>query len=729
MSDLGKSMSRRDLLRDAGAVLALSVLDAPVLPQVRADTTLPPDPARSENEATRFRGKWHGEQCYFGFHHDLHVIKSDRHIGAECDPKQLAQMLKLTGADFVQTDSKGHPGLTSWFSKTPGASVGPGVVKDWVLAWREATKELGLPLHCHYSGVFDISAGAKHPEWCIVGPDGKPVRREFEGMASTGGSTMCPRGPYVDELMIPQLLELIDRYDINGFWVDGDSWATTPCYCDRCRAAFKSKTGIAEPPKTPNDPHWAEWWNFTREGFEQYVARYCDAVHRHKPGVLVCSNWLQTLRNPGEPKVPTDWISGDNTPVWGVDDSRCEARFISTRGKPWDIMLWCFYTSRGGHGFAVDWVMKPVQMLQQEAAVILAMGGNVQTCENPFTGTRNGRLVPWRLKRIGELARFVKSRRDLCQGADSIPQVAVLHSEHHAYSAPGGRDLIGSIDVTPIRGAVSSLLECHYGVDILDEWALLPRLARFPIVVVSEKERMSEKMVDAFMKYVSAGGRLLVAGTAVFDRFGDKFFGIKGSRVAPGNYYLPAADGVVPLSTTWRLVETAEAKGLGTLGTTVFRDEQLLPNPAATLHRVGSGAVAYIPCDIFREFAANRYPLVRTFIHDVLRALAGKMEIEVDAPTCVDVVLRRKDAKRMVHLINRASGIPNLPNSPVIDEIPPVGPVTMTMSLPRKPKNVSLAFEEATLRWGYASGQNAQQLKIEVAAVHIHAAVVVEEDV
>ena len=73
-------------------------------------------------------------------------------------------------------------------------------------------------------------------------------------------------------------------------------------------------------------------------------ARYCDAVHRHKPGVLVCSNWLQTLHDPGEPKVPTDWISGDNTAVWGLDNCRCEARFISTRGKPWDIMMWCFYS-------------------------------------------------------------------------------------------------------------------------------------------------------------------------------------------------------------------------------------------------------------------------------------------------------------------------------------------------------------------------------------------------
>ena len=82
----------------------------------------------------------------------------------------------------------------------------------------------------------------------------------------------------------------------------------------------------------------------------------------------------------------------------------------------------------------------------------------------------------------------------------------------------------------------------------------------------------------------------------------------------------------------------------------------------------------------------------------------------------------------MVNLINRSSGIPNLPNSVVIDEIPPVGPVAIRMSLARKPKGVSLAFEKAAVNWDYTSGQNGGQLKIDVAAVHIHAVIVVEED-
>ena len=127
--------------------------------------------------------RWHGNKCVFGFHHDLHVEEKDRDIGTRCSEKELVPMLRLTNADFIQTDSKGHTGYTSWFSKTSGGSVGPGVVKDALRQWRVATRKLGLPLHAHYSGIWDIAAAVKHPEWCAQSHDGKPGSTSWKGIA------------------------------------------------------------------------------------------------------------------------------------------------------------------------------------------------------------------------------------------------------------------------------------------------------------------------------------------------------------------------------------------------------------------------------------------------------------------------------------------------------------------------------------------------------------------
>jgi len=195
-----------------------------------------------------YAGKWHGKQYYFGFHSDLHVDPDDHEIGARCDEKDLVSLLRLVEADFAQTDCKGHPGYTSWFSRTPGASVAPGIIKEPLKEWRAATQKLGLPLHCHYSGIYDKAAGIKHPDWCIRDKSGNLVNSPGWYGPEGAGDKMCPRSPYVDELMIPQLIEVIDKFQVDGFWIDGDIWAMDMCYCDRCRQAFKEKTGIAEPP-------------------------------------------------------------------------------------------------------------------------------------------------------------------------------------------------------------------------------------------------------------------------------------------------------------------------------------------------------------------------------------------------------------------------------------------------------------------------------------------------
>ena len=670
-----------------------------------------------------YRGQWHGKNRYFGLHYDLHASKRDKELGRRAAPKDLVPMLKLMGCQFVQTDCKGHAGYTSWYSKTPGASVSPGVKKDALKGWRAATRQLGMPLHCHYSGIWDAAAGKKHPDWCIVGKDGKGVgaSRWVQDREPTN-ERMCSRGPYLEKFMLPQMIELIDRYGVDGFWIDGEIWAVDACYCKRCRKAFKEATGIEEPPTETSDPNWVAWINFTRQGFEQYVTRYCEAIRAHKPGVLICSNYMQTIRDPGEPKVPTDWISGDNTEVFGLDGGRCQARFISTRGKPWDLMIWASYRIGSPGSRTAIPTFKPTQMIQQEAAVTLAMGGMVQVYENSG-GLRDGRLIPWRIKQLREVARFVKTRKGLCQGSETVPQVAVLHSEHHVRSRPAPD--LWEVDIGPVQGATYSLLENHYGVDIMDEWALKPRLCDFPVVVVPEQDGMSEEMVEVLKGYVRDGGKLLVSGAAAFERFGGRFLGVSGGKVeSEPRYHISAGDWATRVfSRTWRLVKPRAAKPFGRLGRTPLLDERLVPSPAATINRVGKGTVAYVPFDVFRFFGGAHYPMVRRFVGELTRALAGRLDIRVEAPTCVDVVLREKAGKTIIHLINRASGVPNGPNNGAVEEIPPVGPVTVELKLPKRPASVKLAFEKGNFNWKYVA--RGGRLVATVDKVHIHAAIVV----
>jgi len=279
------------------------------------------------------------------------------------------------------------------------------------------------------------------------------------------------------------------------------------------------------------------------------------------------------------------------------------------------------------------------------------------------------------------------------------------------------------VDTAPVKGAVFALLENHFGVDILDEWALLPRLAEFPVIVAPERHAMSPAMVAALKEYVRTGGRLIVSGAESFARFGSAFLGVtKGQIEKQGTYHIPAADGAVPLfSDPWRLVKPTTAQPIGRLGCSLLLDDKLVPHPAATINRVGRGAVAYIPAAIFRDFHHNRYPLTRVFVGAVVRKLAGRFGIEVAAPVCVDVALRRKGGATIVHLVNRSSGIPNQPNNGGIDEIPPVGPITITLRRQARPTSVTVGLEAHPSTWKYTAGK----LTITLSRVTIHAAVIV----
>ena len=128
-------------------------------------------------------------------------------------------MLTIVKPDFIQVDCKGHPGITS-FPATVGTPA-TSFAKDPLRIFSDVTKKHGVALYVHYSGVKDIEAIRKHPQWARVNEDG-----------SRDPENTSVHSAYNDSLLIPQLREAITKYRINGAWVDGDCWATAPDYSE-----------------------------------------------------------------------------------------------------------------------------------------------------------------------------------------------------------------------------------------------------------------------------------------------------------------------------------------------------------------------------------------------------------------------------------------------------------------------------------------------------------------
>jgi hypothetical protein len=79
----------------------------------------------------------------------------------------------------------------------------------------------------------------------------------------------------------------------------------------------------------------------------------------------------------------------------------------------------------------------------------------------------------------------------------------------------------------------------------------------------------------------------------------------------------------------------------------------------------------------------------------------GERLVEVDAPPCVDVAVRRSAGGALtVHVANFV-GLPRWDNAPIVDYVPPVGPITLRIKASGvktvlwQPEGVELAWKQA----------------------------------
>lgn len=653
---------------------------------------------------------WHLDVA-FGLHYDLHANAEDTELGAALTHEHLRAELEKVRPDWVQCDCKGHAGYTSW--PTAVGSTSPGVVRDALRIHRDVTREMGIPLVMHYSGVFDARALELHPGWAAVQANGEPY-----GVGMPGAiRPICTLGPYVDALMIPQLLEIIDNYDVDGFWVDGDAWAACPCYCERCTSAFTAQTGIREIPKQFGEAHWDAWSDFHRHNFEAYVRKYAEAVHARKPSCLVCSNWMYTSGHPSEINAPVDYLSGDFSWAWGTDRSIVEGRAMDSRGLSWNLMAWGFTTTEQG---MQGWVMKPAAHLCQEAATVLALGGAMQVYDQP---QRNGHLTNWRQDILAEVARFVRARQPWCTDTESVPQVAVLNAASHVYHTVGQLMPAGGNANPPVLGALVALLENHCQVDVLTETALIERIDAYPLVVIPEQTHLSPALKEALAAYVRGGGKLILTGNNVAADFADLAGVQTAGEPQDGYLFLPVGREATIVKGPWQPVALVGAEMLQPVMTQQEPERNASETPGVTLHRVGEGCVLAVHSLFFSFFSATRYPRSRALVGEWLARLAPDFLVSMDAPARLHLSLRRKETQLIAHLVNMGTAHPTSPTQSIVEEVPPVGPVTLRVQLAAPPKAVYLAPRMEGVDWVWADGQ----LTVQVTSVGILDSVVIEK--
>jgi len=418
---------------------------------------------------------------------------------------------------------------------------------------------------------------------------------------------------------------------------------------------------------------------------------------------------------PEKPTIPVDFISGDFTPQNAFHRARWEARILAGQGRPWDLMAWSFNARWGEQGRST----KTPPQLQQEAAAVLSVGGG---CQAYFKRKRDGSLLPWNVDLMEAVAVFCREREAYCHRADPVPQVGMIFSTDAYYDQNDAllfRPWSGSYTV--FEGVICSILDNQYSTEVVMEHQLTERMHDYPLLVYPEWKTIKPAFKKQLLDYVRRGGNLLVVGAESTVLFG-KELGIrrKGKPTTRACYY--EADGWIGGAWT-EVQEVVPTSGTKVLSWLYEENEAVGPRiPGAVRRRVGKGTLAAVPMNMGERYATAKTAAARDFMGGLVKGLFPEPVVTLQGSHGLDVSVSRLGKNLLIHLVN-TFGPHGDENNYTFDEIPPVGPVTLTVRIPWTPVSATLQPGSRPLKTQVRDGL----LQIDLARVALYEIVVLQE--
>ncbi len=623
------------------------------------------------------------KDCFFGLHFDYHANADTKNIGKEIDREVIERIVREVKPDFIQCDTKGHPGYCSYATRV--GNPAPGLERDILKEWRAVTGEHGVLLFSHYSGIWDKKAMVDHPDWASARRSG-----EITDRASVFGD-------YAEKLLIPQLKELALEYGMDGAWVDGECWALTYDYTEKAKGEWNAADGEFD----ESNPKYRQ---YIREGFFEYVKKYISEVKKAAPEFELTSNWFNTAWVPDNISF-TDYISGDLAPTNSVDSARFDGRIMQSFGRNWDIMSW-------GISFPVHY-SKSAAQLCQEAAVIISLGGGFQIYN--MQSPQKTVMDEWAIDEWANVAKFVRERQPYCQNSRILPDVGVLYSKAAYYESLGEKHLFfrDCPYNMELYGLITAFCDIGRSVSVI----LAERdinYSDYRTIVVSDMSVIEDYAKQKLLDYLNNGGEVIFCGADTAKLFAEELnLSVSDIPDQPicmieGRGYAQEVrrpyvrvsrdsfDGAVFMR---ECVVDGDIECTNPPPTITPSKEQI---PAFVKFAQGKGSAAVLPINIGALYFGDTTFELKRFLKECFSML-GEGRVLHDKPSLVDVLLTEKDGAEYIHLVNLL-GSHREERTKTFDYIPEVRDVNVTYKTDKKPLSVTSLPEGRELDFSYDNG-------------------------
>ncbi|WP_323960567.1 beta-galactosidase trimerization domain-containing protein [Arthrobacter sp. JZ12] len=499
----------------------------------------------------------------------------------------------------------------------------------------------------------------EHPEWCFVSRTGE--LQVFEDLVS-----VCPSGEYYQERTLEIIDEVLDRYPVDGFFfnwfgfneVDYGSRVHGVCHCSSCRRKFTEFTGIDELPEHSSAPGYLDWKRFSAHTVDALTAKIRAHIADRKPEAGL--------------------ILGRSADILFHEANNALGR-----------TLWPHATSEAVGGFRVSQPQKPVlvnsvaffdmpyrmadeqpHMFAQYFTQTIARGGNPST----YIMGAPGRIRYDCLPAAAAVTRFHRDHAAIYQDLLPAARVGLIKPDSLSTSPDRYSD-----SLSEYHGLFSSLVERHVPFDIVPAGSLarVP-LARFHVLVLPDLPVLKEDQDGALENFVRNGGRVLATGASGVRHDGTVSDWLPGER-RTNVHCDPHA-----LKSSYVQVDRSDQVEGSALVPRYGRHHSLLWRIDARLrHRVvpsapygppekayghvhggehalgersfGAGRaiqVPWTPGSAYRDLSLTR---IRDAAVDLVVELLGPdVQVTVEAPEQLEVVLGHSDAGLVIHLLNHS---------------------------------------------------------------------------
>lgn len=610
------------------------------------------------------------------------------------DPRQLVADVKSFGATAFCINGGGIVAFYQTRIAEHRMSSGLGA-RDLLAEVIPIAHEAGLRVLARIDpSCAPAALAVDHPEWFTRDRAGHfcEVSEHY---------VTCPNAAYYNERMPEVVREILTRYDADGIWNNQGkfaAWDTGPCYCDTCRALFRSESG-ADIPAEENwsDGLWRRYNAWRYERIAAWVKRMHGAVHEAKPDAIFIAavqlmESLDTIR-------PGGWDIDYWVPYQDVLTFECQRR----NSAPWWPGIQAKYLAALAPGkpcwmtasyFYPWWRLYAAPEAENRPWIAQQFANGVSTwlhINGGYSDLFDRRsLAPMR-EVLNRHARW----EPYFAGAVSGARVALVFSRHTQDNYGGAQPHARYLDF--IRGWYCALLEAHIPFDVLsDKFLTTERLQGYAAVVLSNLACVTDETAAVIESFVAAGGGVVAgfdAGMSTLDgaaRAQPAFAALMGGRrigrreglkssyakiedrddpllagigdtdLLPNEGALveiePEAGSAVPLT----LIPPVIAHSGATISIPEYSAIKETTDIPVVLRRAhGKGRVVYFCNQSELLFYRYGFPdLGRVLANAAGWALNEPPVIEVDAPDYVEATLMVQPQRRLVHLVNMPLGKP-----------------------------------------------------------------------